>query len=673
MTSSSPAFRNDVHGLRGGAVLLVLLEHARLAFGGGFVGVDVFFVISGFLITGHVVRELERRGRVDLAGFWARRVRRILPSALLVALVTAGVGLLLVPPLARGELVEAAVASLLSVPNLYFASEGTDYLAGTAPSPFQHYWSLGVEEQFYLLWPLFLLLAWRLGRRSSARRRTMLLVGAVVVLVALSLALAVGLTDRSQPWAFFSLPSRAWELAAGGLAAIAVHRGALVRGHTAVVLGWAGLAGILLAATTYSETTAYPGTAVLLPVAAAVVLVWSGAAGHPFGPVALLGIRPLQYLGGISYALYLWHWPLLVLPQAAVGLATPLPLWVRLTALAAAVGLAHLTTRYVEQPLRGARLPDVRTVLLGLSASAVAVAVVLGAGMAAAPRTLTSDRTTADVTPTEPPTFTPFVPVGLDPQLDRATDSTSDYRRRGCHVESASDTTINSCVLGDPDGTLTVALVGDSHAAHWMPALEAWADRHGGVRVLGYTKNACTMVDVEVLTSGRPYRECDTWRAGVLQRLAAEAPDVVLVAGSAHLPLAAAPDESDRAARTTLSRDGLRRTLAVLPERSRVSVLADTPEFAESVPRCLSANLDDTDACGVDRHVGVDAARVASERRVTEAAGHRYVDLTDWFCSPTRCGVVSGNTLLYRDHGHLTEPWARSLWRQIGAAVEDAR
>ncbi|WP_022903966.1 acyltransferase, partial [Curtobacterium sp. B8] len=289
MTSSSPAFRNDVHGLRGGAVLLVLLEHARLAFGGGFVGVDVFFVISGFLITGHVVRELERRGRVDLAGFWARRVRRILPSALLVALVTAGVGLLLVPPLARGELVEAAVASLLSVPNLYFASEGTDYLAGTAPSPFQHYWSLGVEEQFYLLWPLFLLLAWRLGRRSSARRRTMLLVGAVVVLVALSLALAVGLTDRSQPWAFFSLPSRAWELAAGGLAAIAVHRGALVRGHTAAVLGWAGLAGILLAATTYSETTAYPGTAVLLPVAAAVVLVWNGAAEHPFRSVALLG------------------------------------------------------------------------------------------------------------------------------------------------------------------------------------------------------------------------------------------------------------------------------------------------------------------------------------------------------------------------------------------------
>ncbi|MFJ4295125.1 acyltransferase family protein [Curtobacterium sp. NPDC089689] len=673
MTSPSPAFRTDVHGLRGIAVALVLLEHAGLTFGGGFVGVDVFFVVSGFLITGHVVRELEQRGRVDLAAFWARRVRRILPSAIVVALVTAVAGLGLVPPLARGELVDAAVASFLSVPNLYFASEGTDYLTGTAPSPFQHYWSLGVEEQFYLLWPLLLLLVWRLGRRSSDSQRTALLVGTIVALIGLSLTLAVLLTDRSQPWAFFSLPSRAWELAAGGLVAVAVTRRGVVRGHAAACIGWAGLAGILLAATVFDETTAYPGTAVLLPVLSAAALVWGGAAGHPFGPVVLLGVRPLQYLGGISYALYLWHWPLLVLPQAAIGLATPLPLWARFVALATAVVLAHLTTRYVEQPFRGVRAPDVRTVLLGVSASALAVAVVLGAGTATDPRTSTSGRSAADVTPTAPPTFTPFVPSGLEPQLDRATEASSDYRREGCHVESTSDTTVNSCVLGDPEGALTVALVGDSHAAHWMPALEGWAERRGGVRVLGYTKNACTMVDVEVRTSGRPYRECDVWRAAVLQRLTADAPDVVLVAGSAHLPLVGAPDEADRAARIDLWREGLRRTLAALPERSRASVLADTPEFAESVPRCLSANLDDAGACSVDRHVGVDPGWIASERRVTEDAGHGYADLTDWFCSATRCGVVSGNTLLYRDYGHLTEPWARALWRQIGGAIEEAR
>ncbi|MFJ4221467.1 acyltransferase family protein [Curtobacterium luteum] len=674
MTPNPRAFRADVHGLRGVDVVLVLAEHARIAFGGGFVGVDVFFVISGFLITGHVVRELEQRGRVDLAAFWARRVRRILPSAVLVVLVTAVGGFVLVPPLAHGELAQAALASLVSIPNLYFAAEGTNYLAGEAPSPFQHYWSLGVEEQFYLLWPLLLLIVWRTGRRASDRRRAVQLVATVVVLIVSSLVLAVLLTDRSQPWAFFSLPSRAWELAAGGLAAVAVRRGIVLHGRAAAVVGWAGLAGVLVAATVFSADTAYPGTAALLPVLAAVALVWSGADRNPYGPVALLGTRPLQYLGGISYALYLWHWPLLVLPQAAVGFASPLPVWARLAAVGAAVVLAHLTTRYVEQPCRGLRASDVRTVLLGLAASVVAVAVVVGASTVTAPRMLTSDRVAADVAPTTPPTFTPFVPVGLDPRLDRATALESQYRRNGCHVDSAPDTTINSCVLGDPRGALTVALVGDSHAAHWMPALEAWADRHGGVRVLGYTKNGCTMVDVELRTAGnRAYRECDTWRDRVLQRLAAESPDVVLVAGSAHLPLEGAPDESDRAVRSGLWRDGLRRTLAALPERSRVSVFADTPEFAESVPRCLSANLDDTDACAVDRRTGVDAAWIASERRVTEAAGHHYVDLNDWFCTATRCGVVSGNTLMYRDHGHLTEPWVRALWQQIGAAVEEAR
>uniref|UniRef100_A0A942SXW4 Acyltransferase n=1 Tax=Neobacillus citreus TaxID=2833578 RepID=A0A942SXW4_9BACI len=670
MTSSSPRFRTDVQGLRAVAVSLVLAEHARLAFGGGFVGVDVFFVISGFLITGHLVRELEQRDRVDLAAFWARRVRRILPSAVLVALVTVAAGLVLVPPLARGELIEAGTASLLSVPNLYFAAAGTDYLTGTAPSPFQHYWSLGVEEQFYLVWPLLLMLLWRLGRGSSTGRRMALITSVVVVLAGLSLTLGVLLTDRSQPWAFFSLPPRAWELAAGGLAAIAVHRGVLVRGHAAAVLGWAGLIGIVVSASVFDEHTVYPGTAVLLPVLSSVALVWSGAARHRFGPGVLLGLRPLQYLGSISYALYLWHWPLLVLPQAAVGLATPLPLGARVTAVVVAVVLAYLTTRFLERPFRRTRRSEARTVLLGVSASLVAALLVLSTGVVGSTRPSASDREAADVAPTVPPTFTPFVPRGVDPQLDRATETTSEYRRAGCHMESARDTSVNTCVLGDPDGGLTVAIVGDSHAAHWIPALETWADRRGGVRLLGYTKNACPVVDVDVLTSGRPFRECDTWRDRVLHRLAVEAPDVVLVAGSAHLPLAGPTDPHRR---STVWRDGLRRTLAALPERSRVSVLADTPEFAESVPRCLSANLDSSDACAVDRRTGVDSSWIASEREATEDAGRQYVDLTDWFCSSTRCGVVSGNTLMYRDHGHLTESWARALWAPVGEAVRSAR
>ncbi|MBA8989721.1 peptidoglycan/LPS O-acetylase OafA/YrhL [Curtobacterium pusillum] len=667
MRRPSSSFRPDIQGLRALAVTLVLAEHAHLALGGGFIGVDVFFVISGFLITGHLVRELDSRGRFDLAGFWARRVRRILPSALLVALVTLGAALVLMPPLVRGQLVEAGVAALLSVPNMYFADEGTDYLAGNAPSPFQHFWSLGVEEQFYLFWPIGLLVLWRLGRRLTTGRRWTLVVLTIAALSVGFFAIGVVLTDRSQPWAFFSLPSRAWELALGGLVAVAVHRGVVLRGVIAVVAGWIGLAGILAVAIAYDSGTAYPGTAVLLPVLSTVLLVWSGVSGHPAGPVRLLGLRPFQYLGGISYALYLWHWPLLVLPQAAIGLATPVPTWARCAALVVAIVLADLTTRFVERPLRRAGRSDLRTVFLGLTSSVTAVGVVLGVNAVVAPGALTTDRAAEPVVPSPRPTSTEFVPRNVQPRLDDATSTSSEFRRAGCHNEQTRDSTVNSCVLGDPAGTTTVAVIGDSHAAHWVPAVEAWAAATTGTRILAYTKNACTMVDVRVRTAGRPYTECDTWRARVLERLAASSPDVVLLAGSAHLDLV---DRSNRSGQWSA---GLARTLSALPDSSRVAVLADTPEFAESVPRCLSANLDDSDACAVDRNIGVDQAWLAMERRVTRSADRAYVDLTDWFCTATRCGVVSGNTLMYRDHGHLTERWARSLTAPIGDAIRAAR
>lgn len=667
MARTSPTFRSDIQGLRAVAVSLVLLEHAHLGVTGGFVGVDVFFVISGFLITGHLIRELSTRGRIDLLGFWARRVRRILPSALLVALVTLAGAVFLMPPLVRQELVEAGVAALLSVPNLYFAAEGTDYLTGRAPSPFQHYWSLGVEEQFYLLWPVLLACVWWLGRRLPVRQRSAVLVTALALAVAASMAFGMVLTSYAQPWAFFALPSRAWELGLGGLVAVAVHRGAVLRERWASIVGWLGLAGIVIAALGFDARTSYPGTAVLLPVLATAALVWAGASRHVAGPGRVLGLAPLQYVGGVSYSLYLWHWPLLVVPQAAVGFATPLPLWARGVALAVAVVLAHVTTRFVERPLRAAGRTDGRAVLAGITSTVAAVAVVL-AGNAVVPQpVLTSQLTATRTVPAPEPRFTPFVPENVRPRLDDATGAASAPPSLRCHNVSTRDTSVNTCVLGDPSGSTTVAIVGDSHAAHWVPAVEALAARTPGVRVLAFTKNACTMVDVPVRAMGRHFVECDTWRRKVLDRLHAEQPDVVLVTGSAHLDLVRPED------RATQWREGLARTLAALPRDSRVSVLRDTPEFAESVPWCLSANLENAEACAIDRSEGLDDAWAAVERETTESAGGTYADLSDWFCTASRCGVIAGDTLMYRDHGHLTREWARAMVTPIGEVVHAAR
>jgi peptidoglycan/LPS O-acetylase OafA/YrhL len=255
-------FRPDIQALRAIAVSTVLLFHAGVpGFDGGFVGVDVFFVISGFLITTHLVHELEREGRVRLALFYARRARRILPAAMVVLAATVVAVILVVPPpLAAGFLRDAA-ATAVYAPNIAFAVQGTDYLAESAPSPFQHYWSLGVEEQFYLGWPLLLGLLWLLLRRRRARVAV-----ATVILVAVSFGAGVILTQVSPPWAFFGVGTRAWELGVGALVALATP--ALSRLPQAARLAAAviGLAGILASATLYSSAIAFPGVAAALQI-----------------------------------------------------------------------------------------------------------------------------------------------------------------------------------------------------------------------------------------------------------------------------------------------------------------------------------------------------------------------------------------------------------------------
>ncbi len=658
-------FRHDVHGLRGVAVSLVVLDHAHFLASGGYVGVDVFFVISGFLITGHVLAELEQRGGVDLVAFWGRRMRRILPAALVVAFVTFIAAGLLMPPLLGPGLVRMVIAVAAYVPNLQLAADGTDYLAETAPSPFQHYWSLGVEEQFYVVWPVLLLVGWLLFR--SVRRVGWVVLGLVVV----SFVLCVAVAGVSQPWAFFSLPTRAWELAVGGLVAVLLQRGVVVPGARGAVLAWSGLAAVLIAGFAYDASTSYPGVATLLPALGAAALILGGARSSSWGPVALLRRRSLQFLGTVSYSLYLWHWPLLVIPQAAVGLRDTLPAWVIVLEVAAALGLAVLTHRFVEEPFRRARWTVLRGRRRSVALGALASVTVVGVALAALPvleaRPTSTTRVASAVTPSSSPVFTGYVPENLAPSLRDASGAESTMHAKGCHVADRDDTTIRDCVMGDPDGALTVALVGDSHAAHWFPALERWGEHRGGVRLLGYSKAGCPVADVTVRNAGVPFAACETWREAALERLRAERPDVVLVSNSSRLPFAA-PDS-----RIPAWSNGLERLFDDLPATSRVAVIANTPQFEESVPRCLSANLDDTAACAADRDAAVDADWIAAERAVTERRGHGYVDLTDWFCDAERCGGVQGDVLEFRDHSHLTTTWARALWREIGRAVHSAR
>ena len=341
-------FRKDIEGLRAVAILAVVLYHAHVgAVPGGYVGVDVFFVISGYLITDHLWREVRERRALSFSGFYGRRIRRLLPASFLVLAVTAIASAVILPPLTARSVLKDGLACALYVGNYRFAFVSTNYLTASAPpSPFQQYWSLGVEEQFYLIWPAVLLCASMAWRRRPSRTSAVAVLGVIAVS---SCAFSVWLTNANQPWAFFSLPTRAWELAVGGLVALCAPELGRLRGRPLV--GWIGLGLVAWAVFTYTSTTAFPGTAALVPVLGAAAIIAAGCGDRPaHGPVQILRTSPMQVVGRVSYSWYLWHWPFLILVPDALG--HPLSLAQNLGVAGLSFLVAVATFVVIERPVR---------------------------------------------------------------------------------------------------------------------------------------------------------------------------------------------------------------------------------------------------------------------------------------------------------------------------------
>ncbi|MFJ6774849.1 acyltransferase family protein [Kitasatospora sp. NPDC091257] len=518
-TRRRSAFRPDIEGLRGVAVLSVLAFHSAVpGLTGGFVGVDVFFVVSGFLITGLLV------GRpLGLWDFAARRARRILPAAATVLVATAVAGGALLDPLRGTDLARDLIASAGQFANWRFVGEQTDYLAAERdPSPLQHFWSLGVENQFYLLWGVLLL---GLARYLHGRRRTLAITLATVAVGGVSLALCLRWTATSAPLAYFSTGSRLWEFAAGACAALAgpalaarAERRPVVR--TLRVLGWLGLAAVLTPVFLYDRNTPFPGTAALLPVlgTAAVLLAGHGTLGAADAG-RLLATRPLRAAGRLSYAWYLWHWPVLTIAQARYG---PLP-WSTLLALTAAAALpAWLTLRLVEQPLRYGSSPAPRRGLaVGASALVIPLiaALTLGGGTVRALGDPAAGPVAAPAGAADGPSLlAPGARVlTLTPSLARAREDFPPGK--GCEIPLNADSSPR-CLFGAEDSPDRIVLLGDSHAGQWISAGLALAEqRHWALEVL--VKPGCPLATLTVRNNvlGRTFDECDRWRENTLTRL----------------------------------------------------------------------------------------------------------------------------------------------------------
>lgn len=630
--------RADIEGLRGLSVLLVVLAHAGLpGLHGGFIGVDVFFVISGYLITGLLLEELQASGRIDAWRFYARRGRRLLPAFALMLLATLGAAALLLSPveLAR-HAYEAAWAAGWAA-NLQQVVADTDYFGTTREAGlFLHAWSLGVEEQFYLVWPVFVWVVWRAAGAEAFLRAVM------VVIAVAGFAHAVAATYGDPVGAYFLPQARAWQFACGALAWMWVATGRSPRGAFASALSLAGLASIACAAVLIERDTRYPGFAALAPTLGAALCLVGGAEGHSRASRALGSWAPAA-LGRVSYSWYLWHWPALVFAAALL----PGDPQARVLAVVGSLAVAWIAFRAVEDPIRRGRAAPPRMVaLLGVFASLAMVA-----GCMAIHR---AQRASIE-------------PGGTADHPILATIAMPEIYAAGCD-QWYHTADLSPCVVDlAPDGAPTVVVIGDSIGVQWFPAL---ADhfRARGWDMVVLTKSACAIVDrpFHYERIRREYTECAAWRASAVDYIERTAPAAVIVGSGGNYPF-------DMAGWRDGSIDFLRSIAA--PGR-QLAVLGPTPMLPFDAPACLMrrhaglpAGPTTPDCAAPLGDVAFHDVEAALRSAVAAVPGAVYVDAAAIACPDGRCAAWNGGQLAFRDNQHLNVGYVLSRSEPLGHAL----
>ena len=604
----------QIQGLRALAALLVTIFHARLV-PGGFIGVDIFYVISGYLITGLILREIEQTGSLDLNAFYQRRIKRLLPTSVFVLFITAIVGMFVLPAITRDALGRDLFAAAAYISNYLFAWWQNDYQnLNATPSPFIHYWSLAVEEQFYVVWPILLLLLARYGRRA--------IFWGISITTVLSLLLSVYQTQTSPIWAFYSLPTRAWELGVGALLLFVPEK--VWRNR---FMPWLGVIGIAIATFNFDENTAFPGINAVLPVFATALLIGSISI-WPRAFNDLSNNRISQWLGSISYPLYLWHWPALVLPSSALG--RPLRIRERLFCILLTVVLAHLTSKFIEQPLRHKKIEG-RKVYLFFVATTI-TSLVAGLIISATSSSMISVKGTN-------------YKFNLIDVMEKPAVYGDD-----CHV-NYGETKSGYCTYGDKKSNRTLVLYGDSHAAQWFPALEQIALERG-YKLISLTKSACPAVDAPREDQGAFKNvHCEKWRQNSIARIKSIHPDAVITSSFQYFtPPSGFPSKS------RWWDDGQRRLLSELRGSSNHLIyISDTPRPLRDIPNCLASRDSHTcDSTEKTRNVIIN--------------GFEKIDPTPWLCT-SYCPAIKDGYVVYRDASHISVAASLALKPELEKAL----
>jgi peptidoglycan/LPS O-acetylase OafA/YrhL len=676
--------RTDLQGLRAMAVLLVALAHAGVTFlAGGFVGVDVFFVLSGFLITSLMLAEVRAKGSVSLVRFYARRARRILPVAALTLVVTDIAAFFVLNFVRAGETVRDSLGAGAFMANFRYAARGVDYFArNDPPSPLLHYWSLSVEEQFYVVWPLLLsaALVGTAVRRGTRPHRERRLLSVVLLLSAASFAWSVHATATVPAAAYFSPFTRAWELGVGAAIAVAARSLAEIPAFERAVLGWLGLAAIAFAAVCYSGATPFPGTAALVPVVGAAFAIVAGL-GKTTSRLAvgrLLALSPLRVIGDRSYSFYLWHWPVLVLAAAYAG--HELSLGTRLILLVGAFLLSCVTYVLVEDPIRKTRSGRATGLVVVVAAGAVlATESVALAGIdrerqqfvqryAAAPGAVHLLRAAVErrgaVMAVLPPVVSAVeaarrgapIPVPLSPRIDQlAQYSPAVGPPAPCIAHDASThVTEKVCRVGDLSSSRLIVIMGDSHALMWIPALLAMAARDHWA-VVPLLRLGCSP-DKWISDTGPA--ACLAWSKWAETRIEQLHPDVVLLAGSI-------PENASSG--TTVAVDGMLGAAQTLVRSERLILVGDPESLSFQPVDCLLGPHASMATCTTTWPESSLAAYDAIARGAVRL-GAGFLATRGFVCYERECPAVIAHTVVWGDNSHLTVAYSQAVAAPFRAA-----
>ncbi|SRR6266550_541584 len=642
------AFRSDIEGLRGIAVLMVVAFHCGIpGFSGGFVGVDIFFALSGYLITGLLVAEIQKTSRLRLIQFYARRARRLLPACALTLLVTLVVGAVVLAPRELTFASRAARATAVYMSNIFFAGNEVDYFSLRAETnPLVHTWSLGVEEQFYLFWPLLIVLSLQFWRSRKA------LVVVLSTLTVVSLAAGVWFTSYRGTFAFYLLPARAWEFGMGGIAALFPCSPLKLPSRCWLALGWLGILAILASGYFISSDTSFPGYLALIPVIGTVTALVAGTELPYSGIGVLLASAPLQMIGRLSYSWYLWHWPFLVLSAA---LLFKVSMAVKTSIAAASLVFAAITHRVVERPIRFHHyLVERPTLTLCLAAvltfcslSMAFLCMRLGVRLANAPEMAT---------------------------ISAASDDVGRMPLRQC-MSSLESPEVRSCDFGQTSSAINIILFGDSHAIQWFNPLQHMAELHGW-RLTTFVKPGCPATDITPYRNNARFRaNCATWRAEAIRQIVALRPSIVLL-GNATIYLARKDKPASRLDVTLDEwRDGTRTTLKSLTAAGlQVVAIRDTPLPSFDIPTCLARSMRHSrfaeGSCDIDESESVNPAVFEAEKASARGLPKVYfIDLTDQLCKGKECQAVQQGLITYRDDNHLTGTFAESLTSVLEARL----